>query len=61
MIKHTFYYFDNNINVTPGKGNATVNVTAPKEFTGNISVLLDNTSYSIPVNGTGSKILPLTP
>ena len=50
------------INVTPGEGNATVNITAPKDFTGNVSVIIDNVSYPIEViNGTGSKVIPLTP
>ena len=53
---------DINVTITPGKGSVIVNVTAPKDFTGNISVIIDNKSYPVEVvNGTGSSVIPLMP
>ena len=50
------------VNVTGGKGNVTVNVTVPNDFTGNATVIIDNISYPISVvNGTGNAIIHLTP
>ena len=51
---------DVNITVTPDKGNATINIKAPTEFTGNIIIIIDNVSYPVElVNGVGFKIIIL--
>ena len=53
---------DINITVTPGKGDATISITAPKDFNGNINVIINGTSYPVSVvNGNASKIIPLAP
>ena len=53
---------DINIKINPTKGNATINITTPKNFTGTMNVIIDEKSYNIPVaDGTGTKTIALTP
>ena len=53
---------DINIKINPAKGNATINITTPKNFTGTMNVIIDEKSYNIPVaDGTGTKTIALTP
>ena len=53
---------DVNVTTTPGKGNVTINIKAPIEFTGNVNIIIDNVSYPVElVNGVGFKIIILLP
>ena len=53
---------DINIRITPAKGNVTLNVTTPKNFTGIMNVIIDGKNYTIPiVDGTGNKTIALIP
>ena len=46
---------DINIKINPGKGNVTINITTPKNFTGIMNVIIDEKSYNIPIfEGTGT-------
>ena len=53
---------DVNVTATPGKGNVTINIKAPTDFTGNINIIIDNVSYPVElVNGVGFKLIILLP
>ena len=53
---------DVNVTVTPGKGNVTINIKAPTDFTGNVNIIIDNVSYPVElVNGVGFKVIILLP
>ena len=53
---------DVNVTTTPGKGNVTINIKAPIEFTGNVNIIIDNVSYPVElVNGVGFKVIILLP
>ena len=53
---------DINIMITPAKGEVTLNVTTPKNFTGIMNVIIDGKNYTIHiVDGTGNKTIALIP
>ena len=53
---------DINIMITPAKGNVTLNVTTPKNFTSIMNLIIDGKNYTIPiVDGTGNKTIALIP
>ena len=53
---------DINIMITPAKGEVTLNVTTPKNFTGIMNLIIDGKNYTIPiVDGTGNKTIALIP
>ena len=62
VYKKDIHPSDVNVTTTPGKGNVTINIKAPIEFTGNVNIIIDNVSYPVElVNGVGFKIIILLP